>query len=275
MARYYFRLECLRMLRDPRYLALAVFAPIGFYLLFATLFGGKPVGRGQLPGTVEIMVAMAAYGTIWGALSATGPRIAHERAGGWLEQVRAMPLTGRQVLTAKLAAGMVVALPALVLVCATGAAVKGVRLDAAEWVALIGVIWLGSLPFALMGVAVGYAVGAETAFPLSYALYMAMSALGGLWVPPSQLPNSFLHVADVLPTYRLADLGWHIAAGHAPSLADIGVLAGWTVGFAAIAALAYRGPRGTRRTRGTVGKGTPAVGETGARAYPNNVGASA
>jgi ABC-2 type transport system permease protein len=64
MTRYYFRLECLRMLRDPRYLALAVIAPIGFYLLFATLFGGKAGPPGQLPGTVEIMVAMAAYGAI-------------------------------------------------------------------------------------------------------------------------------------------------------------------------------------------------------------------
>jgi ABC-2 type transport system permease protein len=276
MARYYFRLECLRMLRDPRYLALAVIAPIGFYLLFATLFGGKPVGAGELHGTVEIMVAMAAYGTIWGALSATGPRIAHERAGGWLEQVRAMPLTGRQVLTAKLAAGMVVALPALVLVCATGAAVKGVRLDAAEWVALIAVTWLGSLPFALMGIAVGYAVGAETAFPLSYALYMAMSALGGLWVPPSQLPNSFLHVADVLPTYRLADLGWHIAAGHAPSLADVAVLAAWTLGFATIAALAYGGPRRAGRVRrADQVNGQAIAAETEARGIPKNVGASA
>ena len=71
MTRYYFRLECLRMLRDPRYLALAVITPIGFYLLFATLLGGKPAGPGELPGTVEIMVAMGAYGAIWGALSAT------------------------------------------------------------------------------------------------------------------------------------------------------------------------------------------------------------
>lgn len=273
MGRYYFRLECTRMLRDPRYLALAVVAPVGFYLLFATLFGGRPETAGQqLPATVEIMVAMAAYGAIWGALASTGPRIAHERASGWLEQVRAMPLTGRQVLAGRIAAGMVVALPALVLVCATGAAVKDVRLSAVQWAALIGATWLGSLPFALMGVAVGYAVGAETAFPLSYALYMAMSALGGLWVPPSQLPNSFLHVADALPTFRLADLGWHITAGHAPTLADIAVLGAWTLGFGAVAALAYRGPRRIRRIGSKQVEPHPAADDT---AGMPTVGASA
>ena len=245
MTRYYFRLECLRMLRDPRYLALAVIAPIGFYLLFATLFGGKADNNqpGQLPGTVEIMVAMAAYGAIWGALSATGPRIAQERGSGWLEQLRAMPLGAGRVLAAKLAAGLAVALPALLLVCATAAAAKDVRLEAWQWAALAGAIWLGSLPFALLGIAIGYAVGSETAFPLSYALYMAMSAMGGLWVPPSQLPSSFRDVADALPTYRLADLGWQLAAGHAPTLADVAVLAGWTAGLALAAAVAYRRPR--------------------------------
>ena len=240
MIRYYLRLECLRMLRDPRYLALAVIAPIGFYLLFATLFGGRAASPGSLPGTVEIMVAMAAYGAIWGALSATGPRIAHERDCGWLEQLRAMPMTMGQVTAAKLAAGMAVALPALVLVCATAAGAKDVRMAAVRWAALLGAVWLGSLPFALMGIAIGHAVGSETAFPLSYALYMAMSAMGGLWVPPSQLPSSFQHVADVLPTYRLADLGWQIVGGHAPAAVDWAVLAAWTAGFAA---LAYRLPR--------------------------------
>jgi len=257
MTRYYFRLECLRMLRDPRYIALAVVAPIGFYLLFATLFGSQPpsapgrapTGPGQLPATVEIMVAMAAYGSIWGALSATGPRIAHERDSGWLEQLRAMPLAARQVMAAKLAAGLAVALPALLLVCATAAATKDVRLTAWQWTALAATMWLGTLPFALLGIAIGYAVGGETAFPLSYALYMAMSAMGGLWVPPSVMPHSFQTVANALPTYRLADLGWHITAGHAPTMPDVAVLVGWTLGLGLLAALAYRRPRLTRTRR--------------------------
>jgi ABC-2 type transport system permease protein len=244
-----FRLECLRMLRDPRYIALAVLAPIGFYLLFASLFGDAPVRPGQLPGTVEIMVAMAAYGAIWGVLAATGPRIAHERGSGWLDQLRAMPVSARQVLMAKLAAGMAVALPALVLVCVTAAAVKGVRLDAWQWVSLAAAMWLGSLPFALMGVAVGFTVGPDAAFPLSYGLYMAMSALGGLWVPPAQLTASLRQVAHALPTYRLADLGWQVAAGHPPTAADAAVLAAWSAGFALLAVAGYRGPRSARPAR--------------------------
>ena len=240
---YYLRLECVRMLRDPRYLALAVIAPIGFYLLFATIFGGQPTPSGQLEGTVEIMVAMAAYGSIWGVLSATGPRISQERSDGWVRQLRALPLNTRQVMASKIAAGMLVALPALLLVCLTAVLVKGVRLDAGQWLALLPAMWLGTLPFAFLGIAIGYAVGTETAFPLSYALYMAMSATGGLWVPPTRLPDSMRQVAETLPTYRLADLGWQIAAHRAPGWADLAVLGAWTLGLAALAALAHRRPR--------------------------------
>lgn len=245
MTGYYVRVECVRMLRDPRYLALAVLAPIGFYLLFATLFGGG-ARPGQLRGTVEIMVAMAAYGAIWAALSATGPRIAHERASGWLRQVRAMPVATREVMAAKLAAGMAVALPALIGVCGTAAAVKGVQLSAWQWLALVAVMWLGTLPFAVLGVAIGYLVGPEASFPLSYGLYMAMSAIGGLWVPPAQLTAAFRQVASALPTYRVADLGWRIAGGRAPGTADVVILAAWTLGLALLAVLAYRRPHRVR-----------------------------
>jgi len=89
------RLELVRMLRDPRFTALGVLAPIGFYLLFATLFGGQPTKPGELKGTVEIMVAMSAYGGIWAVLSSTAPRIAQERETGWLPSNRLADLGWR------------------------------------------------------------------------------------------------------------------------------------------------------------------------------------
>ncbi len=240
MIAYYLRLEIVRMLRDLRFIALAVVAPIGFYLLFATLFGGQPAPPGQLGGNVEIMVAMAAYGAMWAVMSTTGPRIAQEREIGWLQQVQAMPVKSGQLLAAKVVASLAMALPAIVLVCATAAVVKGVQLTAGQWLGLVGSMWIGSMPFAALGIAIGYALSADAAFPVSYGLYMALSAIGGLWVPPAVLPESFRQVARVLPSNRLADLGWQIAGGHAIRWSSVGVLAAWTIGLALIAVLAYR-----------------------------------
>ncbi len=237
------RLETVRMLRDPKYLALAVAAPIGFYLLFATLFGGDPTRPGELPGTVEIMVAMAAYGAIWAVLSTTGPRIAEEHQTEWLQQLRSMPISGGTVLGSKVIASVLTALPAIVLVCATAAIAKGVSLTPGQWIALVVALWLGSTTFAALGIAIGFLVGSDVAYPLSYGLYMAMSALGGLWVPPAILPAGLSGIALWMPTYRLATLGWEIAGGSLPDLTSIAILAAWTAGLAGVAFLAYRRPR--------------------------------
>ena len=258
MTRRYLRLELLRVLRDPRYLALALGGPIGFYLLFATLFGGQattagqtatgdqattPIASGRLPPTVEIMVAMAAYGAMWAVISATGPRIAQERENGWFGQLRAMPIRAYQVLIAKVTASMALALPALVLVCATAAIVKGVRLGAGQWLAMLGVMWVGSLPFAAIGLAIGYGIAADSSFALSYGIYMAMAAVGGLYVPPSVMPAGMRTAAEALPSYQLADLGWRIAGGGVPRLGGVAVLLAWTIGASALAVLGYRRPR--------------------------------
>jgi hypothetical protein len=78
----FLRLELARSFRDPRYLVLAIAAPVGFYLLFAGIFTGRGTSEGQLPAQVEIMVAMATFGAMWGALSATAPRLARDRESG-------------------------------------------------------------------------------------------------------------------------------------------------------------------------------------------------
>ncbi len=70
------RPELSRSLRDLRYVVLALLSPVGFYLLFAGIFSSPQPSTGALPAQVEIMVAMAVFGAMWGALSATAPRLA-------------------------------------------------------------------------------------------------------------------------------------------------------------------------------------------------------
>jgi ABC-2 type transport system permease protein len=259
----FLRVEVVRMVRDPKYLALAVIAPIGFYLLFATLFGGAPTRPGELPGTVQIMVAMAAYGAIWAVLSTTGPRISEERQIGWLTQVRAMPLPAAALIVSKIVATILTALPAILLVCTTAVVVKGVSLSPGQWGGLIVAMWSGSAAFAMLGVAIGFTLGADAAYPASYGLYMALSALGGLWVPPAVLPAGMRDIAGWLPTYHLADLGWRIAGGSLPTLASVGNLAAWTVIFGCLAAISYRAP--SWRTRAGRSPGNRAGAATAAQ----------
>jgi ABC-2 type transport system permease protein len=233
-------LELRRSLRDVRYLVIAVAMPIGLYLLFTGLFGSHGQRAQGLPQPTELMVAMVAYGAMWAVFSATGPRIAHERAIGWTRQLRATPLAPAAALVGKLLTALAAALPAMALVALTAVISHHVQLTAAQWPALLAAMWVGVLPLALLGLAIGYLAGDEIAFPLTMALYFALGALGGLWIPLSVMPHVMRDIGQALPSNGLAQLGWRIAGGQASAPRAVLVLTAWTLGSGVAAHLAYR-----------------------------------
>ena len=233
-------LELRRSLRDVRYLVIAVALPIGLYLLFAGLFGSHGQLALGLPQPTELMVAMVAYGAMWAVFSATGPRIAHERAIGWTRQLRVTPLSAASALSGKLVTALAAALPAMVLVALTAVVSHHVQLGAAQWLAMLAAMWAGVLQLALLGLAIGYLAADEVAFPLTMALYFALGALGGLWMPPSVMPHAMQDIAQFLPSNAVAELGWRITGGQASVPKAVLVLAAWTLGSGLAALLAYR-----------------------------------
>ncbi len=236
----YIRLEILRTLRDPFYLFLAVVVPIGFYLLFAGLFGSSPQPPGSLAGDIEIMIAMAVYGGIWACLVATGPRIANERSSGWFRYLQLLPIASWAILVGRALVAMLFALPAMLLVYVTAVMTHGVQLSAGQWVSISLLMWIGVWPFALLGTALGYVTNDTTSFGVTYGLYMVLSAAGGLWVPPAILPSTMVSIAKMLPTYHAADLGWRLANGQPPEPVSGVVLVVWALGFLLVAALFVR-----------------------------------
>jgi ABC-2 type transport system permease protein len=235
------RLEIARMAGDIRFLLLMLALPVGMYLLFTNLFGAAANQPSDgLPPALAVMISMAAFGAIGTALSATAPRIAQERATGWTRQLRIMPMPGRTVVIAKLLAAMAWVLPAILLVFLTAVLDHGVSLTAAQWLTITGLLWVGTAPFAALGILIGYLSGESAAFPVLYGMLLFLGAAGGLWMPVSSLPLGLQRVAHVLPSNRLADFGWRIAEGLSARPVDGLVLAAWLAGFAGPAVIAYR-----------------------------------
>lgn len=229
----YLHLEVARSLRDVRFLILALVAPVGFYLLFAGLFGGGSAG--SISVAAALMVGMSVYGAMYAVMVATSPRIAQDRSSGWVRQLRLLPVRPNSVLVARLLAALTLALPALALVMLTAVLTHGIRLGAATWIALTIVLWLTSIPFAVLGSAIGYAMGAEAAFGLLYAVGVVATTLGGLGMPLSLLPAGLQTAGKLLPTYRAADLGIHIVAGKSLDFSDVLLLVAWTMLFCLLA----------------------------------------
>ena len=101
-------------------------------------------------------------------------------------------------------------------------------------------MWAGVLPLALLGLAIGYLAGDDIAFPVTMALYFALGALGGLWMPLSLMPHAMQDLGRALPSNGVAELGWRIAGGQASVPRAVLVLTAWLLGSATAALLAYR-----------------------------------
>ncbi|MCW7943661.1 ABC transporter [Streptomyces hygroscopicus] len=229
----YLRLEVRRTLRDVGFVIGGIAMPVMMYLLFTN------IGANDGAWKTASMVGMAAYGAVGSALN-TGGGVAEDRAIGWLRQLRVTPMTPRQVVAGRALTGSVTVLPAIVAVLTAGALVNGVRLAVWQWAALALLLWLGSLPFTLLGLGNGYRLTAQTTGVVNMVCNLGLAVLGGLWFPTALFPGWLRSVSAYTPTHRFAQLGTSVADGHAPAVGAVLVLAAWSGAFGSYAVLAYR-----------------------------------
>ncbi|WP_330457571.1 ABC transporter permease [Streptomyces sp. NBC_00820] len=234
----YVRLEVRRTLRDTGFMIGGIAMPVMMYLLFTNL------GENEGSWKTLSMVGMAAYGAVGSALN-TGGAVAEDRATGWLRQLRVTPMTPREVVIGRALTGAVTVLPAIVAVLVAGGLVNGVRLAAWQWAAITLVLWLGSLPFTLLGLGNGYRLTGPATGVVNMVCNLGLAVLGGLWFPVSLFPHWLRTLSGYTPTHRFAQLGTAVAQGHTPALGAIIVLAAWLLAFGAYAVLSYRRRAGT------------------------------
>lgn len=229
----YVRLETRRTLRDPGFVIVGVAMPVLMYLLFTNLFDQEGTWR------AASMVGMAAYGAVGSALN-TGGGVAEDRTTGWLRQLRITPMTPRQVVLGRALTGSVTVLPAIAAVLAAGGLVNGVRLAVWQWAAIAVLLWLGSVPFTLLGLGNGYRLTAQATGVVNLLCNLGLAVVGGLWFPLALFPDWLRSLSAYTPTNRFAGLGRAVADGHAPTPGTVAVLAGWLLIFGAYAVAAYR-----------------------------------
>ncbi|MGH3436442.1 MAG: hypothetical protein ACRDRN_08230 [Sciscionella sp.] len=213
----------LRVLRAPQTLLLSIGLSIVLFLVFSHVGGGQRLeGLSQATYTMVSMAGEAAIGTV---MFATAALVAQWHHGGQPGPVVAGLATWLASLPAMAAVYLV-------------AALSGVRLAASQWVAVFAVSWLAAIPFVLLGVALGFV--RKAAMGITLALFVALSVLGGLWMPSEVMPSPIALVARALPSYWLGMAGR--AAAGAPGFGGAGVLVlvGWTVAIGAVVTYGYR-----------------------------------
>ncbi|KJK50711.1 hypothetical protein UK23_09530 [Lentzea aerocolonigenes] len=230
-------LELRRAVRNGRYLIFTVIVPSVMFVLFVNLYGKGTFPNG-LPTTTSLMMNMALFGLMAGPLS-IGARIAVERGLGWQKQLRLTPLTGTGYLATKGALSMLVALPGILLISIIGA-VEGVRMDALHWLGVVGTLWVGAIPFVLLGIVIGLVASPDGMQAITGLASMLLGLLGGIWIPAEVAPDWLATLMKVLPTYWIKELTQAPFVSGVDVKQALLVIALWVAGLSVIAARRYR-----------------------------------
>lgn len=237
------RLEVRRALRNRRYVMFAVAFPVVFYLLYTGVLSGAAADPAQLvagiPWRTYFMISMATYAAI-GASLGGAIVIAQERDSGWTRQLRVTPLPSMAYVTGKLIVAYLVTVPAVAAVLLAGLVVDHVELSAGTWLAVLVTLAVGALPFAALGLLIGYLFDSNSAQGAMMICFFSLAILGGLWAPLSSFPDSLATIGRMLPSFRLADLGRDAASGTPIDPAAVLILAIYAVVLGGLAAWRYR-----------------------------------
>lgn len=232
------RAMTLELVRYPAYLVPTLVFPSVFFLFFAGP-GGREVATAR-------MATFAGFAAIGVAFFQFGVGIAVERGSPWESYLRTLPIGPCVRLGARLISAALFASGAAALLLATAVSATTASLPLLRWLALAVALVGGTVPFALLGIALGYWSPPKGALPIANLLYLVLAYAGGLWIRPGGLPQVVAQVSPYLPTRAFADALVAASLGEPTAWRSWVSLAGFAVLFGVAAALGYRRDEGRR-----------------------------
>jgi ABC-2 type transport system permease protein len=196
---HYLLFDVRRVLRSRRVVIFSVLMPLVLFLVFGLNVRHQSMADG-MSAAAYVMVSMAMFGSMSAAMS-IGGAIAIERDGGWNRTLRLTPLTPRSYILSKILLSLALAVPPLVAVFATAVLGAGVRMPATDWLVVSPTAWLGALPFAGLGLIIGYVAKPDSVQPISGLVTILVAAFGGLWLPVDEMPSAMRKIAELTPAY--------------------------------------------------------------------------
>ena len=232
------RAMTVELVRHPAYVVPTIVFPSAFFLFFVAPSPG--------PFATVKMAAFAGFAAIGVAFFQFGVGIAVERASPWETYLRTLPVGASARLGARVLSAAVFGTAAAVTLVAVALATTDAHLSPLRWAELGIVLLLGVVPFALLGIALGYWVPQRGALPIANLLYLGLSYLGGLWIRPRDLPHAAAAVSPYLPTRALADVLAAVVYGDPFASRGWLALVAFAAAFAALAAWGYHRDEGKR-----------------------------
>ena len=228
--------ELLKSLRAPEFVLPTLALPCTFYLVFGIMLarGGAEVAR-------FLLATYGVFAVMGPAIFGFGAGVASERERGWLSLKRASPAPAASFIGAKLIATLIFGALALLPIYAAAGFLGGVVLPRGTWALLLATHLLAVLPFALIGLTLGFSFGANAAIALANVVFLGLAVLGGLWFPITLFPGLLQTLAQALPSFHLAEISLAVVDPGRDSrpLLHLAVVAAMTAAFALLAGWAW------------------------------------
>lgn len=238
----YTRFELLRAFRNRRFIGFSVGFPIVLYFLIAGPNKNNQSFDGSgIPAAVYYMLGLVSFGTTVAMIS-SGARIAGERTVGWTRQLRITPLSPTAYFRAKVLTAYALSCVTIVALYICGATL-GATVPAGRLLETTGLILVGLMPFAALGITLGHLLNVDSIGPVTGGLVSLLAIVSGTWFP---VTSGVLHdVGQYLPSYWIVQASHVALGGSGWGAQGWAVVLGWTVVLVASARYAYR--RDTRR----------------------------
>lgn len=189
-------------------------------------------------GSDYLLAGMIGYGAAAIGFGALAMTLVYRREDGTLKRLRATPLPAATYIGALLSSIVVSFALTTALIYAIGLTM----FDAAfpqRLLSLAGLILLGALGFAALGLAAAALVRSDSAaVAVLNGLYLPMTFLSGSFFSPEAFPEFLQRVADVLPLTYYIRVARDVLLDHEPLWSDpaaIAVVVAWGVVGAVVA----------------------------------------
>jgi ABC-2 type transport system permease protein len=234
----YVRTGSLELLRYPAFSVPTLLFPTLLFLLLAARTANE-----EAPRTMAGFAAVALIGV---AFFQFGVGIAAERASPWESFLRSLPVSPSTRIGSRVGSALLYGGASTALVITAALVTTPVSLPTIRWFAFAVVLLLGSVPFALFGIALGYWIRPRAALPVANLLFLPLVFAGGLFTGQRDVSGDLGQVTRFLPTGQWRELLWGAVDGRFPSVEPAIGLCAYTVAFAVLAVLAYRRDEGER-----------------------------
>jgi ABC-2 type transport system permease protein len=229
------RAETMLQLRRGENMMVTLAIPLGILVFFAKVDTiatdfADPVDF-LVPGVLSLSVMAA-------AMVSLGIATGFERRYGVLKRLGSTPLSRGGLLTAKTATVLAIELVQVFLVVVVGAAI-GWSVPAGI-VPAAGLLLLGTVAFAGIGMLMAGTLRAEANLAAANALFLVLLFLGGMAYPLSKLPGAMQDFAKLLPAAALSETVRAVLASRTFPVGELIVLVAWAIAAPLLAARYFR-----------------------------------